>query len=247
MCKGALSLLILIAVLMTRPPQTGAQTSPSASPAAARKPISHAVKPPSFDLRLKARRLDLDTTRFELDKQMEAQKFEFNKSLEMQKLQLERDKGWWSALGTGVPLLAAILTVLAGIASQYRQSRTQFEVKAASIAFSGKTPEAMLHRGQALKRMFPNRLPDSFLDGFDPQKFGGGKEPADLKRFILQLIAQNLDRRAEIVELVDHLFPGDSKWIERLKAIPPAATSKTPAAAASSTSGAQQAAPPTIP
>lgn len=151
----------------------------------------------------------------------------------MQKLQLERDKSWWSTLATVIPLVLGILTVLAGVASQYKQSRTQFELKAASIAFVGKTPEAVFNRAQALKRMFPKRLPDSFLKDFDSQQPGAGKEPADMKKSVLQLMLKYPDQRAEIVELLVHLFPGDHEWIDRLKSVPtpPGVSKASPAPA----------------
>src|SRR3712207_9148511 len=69
-------------------------------------------------------------------------------TLEYEKLKVERLKSWLSAL----PLLAALATLTYSIWSFRRQlkenarqqreaAKLQFEIKAAEIAFSGKTPE----------------------------------------------------------------------------------------------------------
>jgi len=130
-----------------------------------------------------------------------------------------------------VPLVGILLTLGFTIMSQRKQmaeqiraakeaSRLAFEIKAAEIAFAGKTPAAVFNRGTALKALFADRLPAGFLDGFEPMSHGGDAEHADGKKLLLEMLVTNAGREKEILAYWTQLFPGD-EWIGRLTASTP--------------------------
>jgi hypothetical protein len=158
-------------------------------------------------------------------------------AVERQKLEVERSKAAWSAVATIVPLLAALGTLIYSVWSfrkqtgetarlhkeaaietarlQNESAKLQFEIKAAEIAFSGKTPEAVRNRAKVLKTIFGQRLPENFPPEFDPKTYGGGKETPEEKMFFLELLLKYPGKEKEIVEGWDTLF-GDA-WLARVK------------------------------
>jgi hypothetical protein len=102
-------------------------------------------------------------------------------------------------------------------ALQNESAKLQFEIKAAEIAFSGKTPEAVINRANVLKTIFGDRLPKDFPPTFDPKKHGGGKESPEEKMFFLELLLKYPGKETEIIEGWEMLF-GDS-WLDRVKPV----------------------------
>jgi hypothetical protein len=159
--------------------------------------------------------------------------------IEEEKVQVERQKAWWSAASTIVPLLAALGTLIYSVWSFRKQSeqtaklqkeaaietaklqnesaKLQFEIKAAEIAFSGKTPEAVKNRANVLKTIFGDRLPKNFPPTFDPKTYGGGKESPEEKMFFLELLLKYPGKEAETIKGWEMLF-GDT-WLDRVKPV----------------------------
>jgi hypothetical protein len=141
-------------------------------------------------------------------------------------LSVEKLKAYLSALATAVPLLVGAAAIFFGFLRQNRQDRhqfemgaieakTQFELKAAEIIFSGTTPQAILSRGKALKTIFGANFSKDFLSDFKPEDIGAYKEPSDEKRALLAHVLKDPNKKAEIVQLWFRLFPGDYKWLVR--------------------------------
>jgi hypothetical protein len=156
-------------------------------------------------------RLELDRQKLASDAKIEKEKLE----IEREKLKVEKSSAKLSAMSLIIPLLVALATVGYGIWSFRKQAQLQFESKAAEIAFSGKTPEAVLRRAKALKAIFPNRLPGNFTGLFDPKEYGGGREDPEGKKFFLELLLKYPDMRTEIGKLWEELFTDE--WLTRVK------------------------------
>jgi hypothetical protein len=147
--------------------------------------------------------------------------------VERSQLGIEQSKILWSALSTIVPLLGVLLTVAYSAwsfkrqasqqaAAQRESARLAFDMKAAEIIFAGTSPEAVQNRGNALKAIFGSRLTGAFLEGFDPNAFGGDKETPEPKRYLLALLVKYPQQRADILKYWLQLFPGDSEWLNRV-------------------------------
>jgi hypothetical protein len=155
--------------------------------------------------------LHLQQARFEFDKK----KAESDADREERKLGVEKSKVWWSAIATAVPLVVGVIVVIAGFRSQYKQSKHQFELKAAEIIFTGTTPQAVLNRGKVLKALFGDNLSKDFLKDFKPEDYSGYKETSEDKRFFLEQILKTPEKKSEITQLWFRTFPGDYKWLVR--------------------------------
>lgn len=211
--------LFVVFIIVTTAPSHTCAKAPSHQ---VNKPVT--VATPSPTPNVEEQKLALDRDRFVFEKE----KFEHEKQLDDQKLAQEATRAWLNAASLVLPLFAALGTLCYSIWSfrkqiqqnvnqQSESAKLQFEIKAAEIAFAGKTPEAVAHRAQVLKTMFDNRLPDSFPSPFDPQKVGGGKEPSEEKLLLFQALANHYDLAAELIALWDELFPDKQKWLDRVK------------------------------
>jgi hypothetical protein len=186
-------------------------------------------------LALQRERLELDRQKLASDHQIEERRLQ----LEQEKLEAEKSTGRISAISSMVPLLVGLGTLIYGVWSFRKQAQLQFETKAAELAFSGKTPEAVANRAKALKKIFPKRLPGDFMASFNPADHGGGKEDPDGKKFLLELLLKYPPQRNEIGQFWAALF-GD-KWFDRIKPLlntaspTQAAPGTTPATGAPST------------
>jgi hypothetical protein len=175
------------------------------------------------DLAAQRERLELDKKKFASDREKEGKELEIEKA----KLEVEQSKVPWSAASTIVPLLAALFTIGYSVWSFRKQNTLQseaqkaaakldFEIKAAEIAFAGKSPQAVQNRGGTLKEMFGDRLPDKFPGSFDPKLYGGDKEDPEGKKLLLELLLKYPDKKEDILKYWDQLFPGDYQWLERV-------------------------------
>jgi hypothetical protein len=171
---------------------------------------------------LENRKLELERDKFTEEVKTNREKSQ----IEWEKLQVEKLNANRSLISSSLPLLAAFATLAFSIwsfrkqaqqqtAMQAETARLQFEVKAAEIAFSGKTPEAVANRAKALKAMFDGRLPQNFASSFDPGQHGGGKEDPEAKKFFVELLLKYPDRKSEIFGLWHELF-GD-EWLQRAR------------------------------
>lgn len=171
---------------------------------------------------LEERKATLDRDRLDFDKE----KFNKDSTREDKKLGNEEVKTYLSAVSTVVPIIAALITIGYGMWSFRKQTtetaklqndsaKLQFEIKAAEIAFSGKTPEAVKNRATVLKKIFGERLPKDFPPPFKPEEHGGGKETSEDKMVFLELLLKYPDKKQEIFKLWDLVF-GDA-WLDRIK------------------------------
>lgn len=158
-------------------------------------------------------RLQLERQKRTFDEQLETNKLE----LERAKLDVERGNARWSGITAIIPLLVALFTLLYSIWSFRKQGRREVELKAAEFAFQGKTPEALLNRCRALKKIFGKRLPADFGESFKPEEHGGGKEDSDSKKLFLELLLKYPTQRTEVVQYWKQLFGG--AWVERVQPV----------------------------
>lgn len=158
-------------------------------------------------------RLQLERQKLTFDEKVETDKLE----LERAKLDVERGNARWSGIAAMIPLLVALFTLFYSIWSFRKQGRREVELKAAEFAFQGKTPEALLNRCRALKKIFGKRLPADFGESFKPEEHGGGKEDSDSKKLFLELLLKYPTQRTEVVQYWNQLF-GDA-WVERVQPV----------------------------
>jgi len=64
-------------------------------------------------------------------------------------------------------------------------------------------------RAEAVKALFPDRLPSHFAESIDPAKHGWGR---DSHNELLRLIAANPAQRGIIIATYKAMFPGDA-WV----------------------------------
>ena len=170
------------------------------------------------------RRLQLDHDRLEFDKQ----KFESDTALAREKLQQDERHEKWAALGTILPFLAGFSTLVYSVWSFRKQAiatavlqkeaaTLQFEMKAAEIAFAGKTPTAVQHRAQALTKVFGDRLPASFPAPLDVGALGEKEESPAEKLQFLELLLKYPDRQRQALDLWKALF--EDEWLDRVEPI----------------------------
>ncbi len=182
-------------------------------------------------------RLRLDREKFASDEELEQKKL----ALQHESLKVEGSKASWAAFGVVVPLLAGLGTIAFGVWSLRKQAEfqanaakevagfqaeaakkaaeLQFEIKAAELSYAGSTPQAAMNRAKALQAMFPERLPSTFLNSFNPDKYGGDREPSEEKKLLLELALKYPDQRLDILELWTKLFPFDKYWLERVRPV----------------------------
>jgi len=208
-----LAAIISIALMASASSGIGRAQSNSSPPASNSK-LAQTPTPASPE----DRKVDLESARLKLERD----KFDEEKIRENKKLELENKKAWLTTGSIVVPLLAALITLWSfrrqlteNTNAQQQTAKLQFEIKAAEIAFSGKTPEAVGNRAAVLKKMFGDRLPKDFPPSFDPTEHGGGIETSEEKLVFLRLILEHPDKKKEIVELWNTLF-GD-RWLERVE------------------------------
>jgi len=203
MCYAATGLLLLLCSVTYAEQKTQKTLSPTRESTGAQD---------DGGLALQRARLELDKQKLAYDHDIEEKKLE----AEREKLEVERSSAIYSALSSMVPLVVGIGTLGYGLWSFKKQAQLQFETKAAEIAFSARTPDAVLNRVSALKALFPHRLPGNFGGSFKPVDYGGGKEDPEGKKFLLELLVKYPSQRNEIGELWEKLFGGD-QWLARIK------------------------------
>lgn len=173
---------------------------------------------------LEREKLELERQKFVSSSQSEERKIE----LEREKLEIEKSASKFQQISGVIPLVLTLATLVFSIISFGRQAqqqrmlqndtaRLQFEIKAAEIAFSGKTPRAVANRAKLLKAVFPDRLPDDFATNFEPREFGAKDEPSEDKKLFLDLLLKYPQARADIYDFWLTLFPGDKDWLSRVE------------------------------
>lgn len=169
--------------------------------------------------------------------------------IQKKQVEVEEKKVWWTAVATAAPFAGVLLTIFISVWTFRRQStqqaeqwrsdaiqrdkqqaeaaRLQFDLKAAEIAFAGKTPEAVRNRVMVLRELFKERVGVDFLGTFDPAKFGQKEEEDEPKRLFLELFLRYPDRLPELLRLWKQLFRGDVDWLMRVDLRPTQPTAET--------------------
>lgn len=203
---AALTALFLAALL------SGALANPAGA-----QSVSHLTRPPLGPTggmpSAEEQRLALDRDRLEFEKQ----KFAVETKRENDEFQKEKIQQYWSEASTMVPVIAALLTLVYGIWSFRETAKLQFFIKAAEIAFAGKTPEAVENRAKLLKKIFGKRLPNDFPPTIEAGEHGGGKEPPEMKIAFVEMLLKYPEQGQKILSLWTTLF-GDS-WLEKVEPV----------------------------
>ena len=111
---------------------------------------------------------------------------------------------WVKALGT----IGALLVPLGlGVITLRNQAKTAFQIKAIELLMQSPTPWIAEKRALVMENMFPDRL-EGFAERFDYDDFPGVRLH-EMKLELIRLIAQNPEKRADIVELWKQQFPKD--------------------------------------
>ncbi len=129
-------------------------------------------------------------------------------------LKIERLKAWGTILSILIPLLIASLTFAFNALSEARQRQSDFELKAAELAFDTEGPVGTFNKARALAALFPDKLPTDFAATFDPNKYGVSRSEPRFE--LLKLITEYPDQKNDIIEMWLKLFP-DHTWAEDLK------------------------------
>jgi hypothetical protein len=104
--------------------------------------------------------------------------------VEREKLALEAKKARWTAIGVGVPICVALVTVAFGFWSALKQAELQFQLEVAKSVMSSATLGEALDRAEVYRKMFPG-IPANF-----GKAIGESIDPATgpKKAFIQQMI-----------------------------------------------------------
>jgi len=151
---------------------------------------------------------------------LERLKFEFQKVLEREKLEVERMKGWLTALSIFVPVCLGLITLAIQLSSarklREREAKDDFDLKAAEIVLTSETPRAAENKARALALLFPGKLPPNFAEGFRPENFGGPPYVPKIEMF--KAASAKAQTSQEVFTMWHLLFPNDD-WIKPLFSI----------------------------
>lgn len=154
---------------------------------------------------------------------VDRERLQFEKQKFVVETENEKTKEHWSAASAIGPMIAALFTLCYGIWSFRETAKLQFEIKAAEIAFEGKTPKAVENRVKFLKSLFGKRLPDNFPTRIGTGEYNGSKDaPADKeapaeKITFLELLLKYPGKEHQIFSLWTALF--EDPWLERVKPV----------------------------
>ena len=82
---------------------------------------------------------------------------------------------------------------------QQRQTKDQFELQAAQIVVSNDDPEIAYSKALALHELFPNRLSESWVRQFDPDKYC--KPAYEDRAAFVKLVTEHPDQRERLAQL----------------------------------------------
>ena len=129
-----------------------------------------------------------------------------------EKEERERRHSFWTRLGVVVPLVAVVVTAIAGYVTQRQQEKQDFKLKAADIVFNTSGPAAAEEKAAALKALFPDDLGSSFATHFNPSAGRVARSDPTVVATVIGLIAAHPNARAEIIRDWKRAFPADT-WL----------------------------------
>jgi len=156
----------------------------------------------------------------------DAQQIELEKarmSLDQERTKLESTRTVWTAVASGIPILAVIGTVFYGVWSVKRTVETQTMTKLAELALEGHVPDAMASRARLLAHMLRKSLPKDFertVADFQAGSLKTDTAPAEFIQIrvgMVKLRAEFPSQRQQILTDLLVYFPGDAKFIRALR------------------------------
>jgi|RhiMethySRZTD1v2_1073278.scaffolds.fasta_scaffold232930_2 hypothetical protein len=133
--------------------------------------------------------------------------------LEREKLKVEVKKTWITAVSVAGGVLIAALSFLGSVYSQYRQSQTQFQLKAAELVIAAQSAQQAAATASALSALFPEQLPRDFASRFPQDLPAFGPDIIQAKVELLKLMEGKSPKlRAPIIELWCKLFREDTTF-----------------------------------
>jgi len=142
--------------------------------------------------------------------QFEREKWCESKKLEKLKLWLQVASTLISATAIAVPLVVVAVTIYASIDAQTRQSRADFDLKAAQVVLEPESVTESQNRASGLAAMFPERFPADLPSRLQPLRDKLETPPtADSRALLNLLVAAPKEKRKEILELWLAFYPDD--------------------------------------
>ena len=138
-------------------------------------------------------------------------------AIERAKLSLEANKTKWTAIGTGLPLLGILATLIVAQINQRRQFERDIEMKAAELVINSKDPDDATGRLRALRQVLP-QYATRFRAGVDSVYTYGCPDSVgstDSSKELLKLIAARPEMADRIKAAWQTSFPCDA-WVSTI-------------------------------
>jgi hypothetical protein len=147
---------------------------------------------------------------------LEREKLGFERERQKESTSIEADKLKWAAIGTMIPILAALGTLWYGIYSVKRTVSAQLATKLAELALGGSGSWEIVNRARFATHLFSELLPPEFInkvDKMDPAEISPGPSR---KGVVIELLAKHPTQRDQI--LADFKAAYGDAWIDILRA-----------------------------
>lgn len=125
--------------------------------------------------------------------------------LESRKVEIELSKSKWTGISVAASLFAALGTIVYGLYSTNHQAQTAFEVELAKVIAGSDSPGEALGRAQFFMKLFPNRLPKTFIGEVEVAG-GASKLAVQTKVKLFEALSEKLDEDRAF-SLYRKLFP----------------------------------------
>jgi hypothetical protein len=136
---------------------------------------------------------------------------------EQKQIRVKWFSAWLTAGSILVSVVAALLTYATAMRTENEQAAVAFQLKVAEIVMAARTPWEAKGRAKALAAFFPDRVPASMAEEFDPETQGWGRESRRELLALLTTPPTSPDHRAVVLKTWKALFPGD-KWVNDIPA-----------------------------
>jgi hypothetical protein len=164
-----------------------------------------------------------DAASFALERdrlELERAKFESDRSLGERRLRQERVDRYVTVAGIAIPILVAGLALWGNLQTAKTNADSEFRLKAAELSLTGAIgPSTIRQRAQALRDLFPDRLPADFANDITGGEFLLGT-PDEFRLRILEDAASKAQCAEQVIGLWrDVLGPGkgpDEGYLEWL-------------------------------
>ena len=87
--------------------------------------------------------------------------------MEYKRIEVEKFKAWGTVISIPISLIVAAITIVYGVWSQNNRAQIAFEIKAAEIVMSAKSPQSAANKAEVLSDLFPARLPSNFEEALN--------------------------------------------------------------------------------